>query len=353
MGADGPGHDFELTKAVSIRQHAPLALVDFRETGTFEVTLPEILFDMDCPGHYMRRIASVAVTIPCVVGPYTSVSCTVRLLEHSIRTTPRASSKSDYPKQDDADSVDGDDRFTVLRVPISATALSSGQADTGRHEIALTDRYRPFEGAGVVSKWRFQLPADFRSFDYGTISDVVMQIRYTSLDGGDKLRDVASGAVADYVAQQEDTSADGEGLYMFFDLRGDFASEWYAAFGSGGSSGTQQRELKLDNLYARLPIFTRRTTPNKILALSAVVLGRDPLSADDVTLAQIGADGSDQITATFGPGKGVGDDLVGVVSDDTHGMPMPMTNWRLRVKGSSANTERLWMVVRYALTGHS
>jgi hypothetical protein len=299
----------------------------------------------------MRRISSVAVTIPCVVGPYTSVSCVVRLLEHSIRTTPRASSKSDYPQQTDADSVDGDDRFAVLRVPISATALSSAQGDMGRHEIALTDRYRPFEGAGVVSRWRFQLPDGFRAFDYGTVSDVVMQIRYTSLDGGDKLRDVAAGAVADYVAKQEETSSDGEGLYMFFDLRADFASEWYAAFGTGASGAA--REMRLDNVYARLPVFTRRTAPGKILALSAVVLGREGLSADDVTLVQVGADGSDQVTATFGPGKGVGDDLLGIVSDDTHGMPMPMTNWRLRVKGTSANAERLWMVVRYALTGHS
>ncbi|KAH6856078.1 hypothetical protein B0I37DRAFT_425036 [Chaetomium sp. MPI-CAGE-AT-0009] len=351
-----PGHDFELTKSVSIRQHFPLALIDFRETGTFEVSLPEILFDMDCPGHYMRRIASVAVTIPCVVGPYTSVSCTVRLLEHSIRTTPRVSSTADYPNHSQtgssssSDNGGEDDRFTTLRVPISATALSSAQGDTGRHEIALTDRYRPFEGAGVISRWRFQLPEGFRAFDYGTISDVVMQIRYTALDGGDRLREVAAGAVQDYVAQQETTGREGEGLYMFFDLRADFASEWYAAFGSGGS-GREERELRLDNVYARLPVFTRGTAPEKILALSVVVLGREPLAADGVTLAQVSADGSDQATATFGPGKGVGDDLLGIVSDETRGLPMPMTNWRLRVKGPSANVDRLWMVVRYALTG--
>ena len=344
---------------MSIRQLSPLSLVDFRETGSFEVTLPEILFDMDCPGQYMRRISSVAVTIPCVVGPYTSVSCTVRLLEHWIRTKPRASSKADYPKQSDSggDGTD-DDRFAVLRVPITASALSSGQADMGRHEIALTDRYRPFEGAGVISKWRFELPSGFRAFDYGTISDVVMQIRYTALDGGDKLREAAAGAVTDYVAKQEemgDAEGGGEGLFIFFDLRADFASDWYAAFGSSGGGGggqqQQQREMRLDNLSARLPVFTRDTAPGKILALSAVVLGRDPLAAGDVTLAQVDADGNDQATATFGPAKGVGDNLVGIVSDETHGLPIPMTDWRLRVSGPSANVERLWMVVRYALTG--
>jgi hypothetical protein len=109
--------------------------------------------------------------------------------------------------------------------------------------------------------------------------------------------------------------------------------------------------MRLDNLSARLPVFTRDTAPGKILALSAVVLGRDPLAAGDVTLAQVDADGNDQATATFGPAKGVGDNLVGIVSDETHGLPIPMTDWRLRVSGPSANVERLWMVVRYALTG--
>lgn len=347
---EGPGHDFELTKSVSVRQHAPLSLIDFRETGTCEVTLPEILFDMDCPGHYMRRISSVAVTIPCVVGPYTSVSCTVRLLSHTIRTTPRASSKTDYPQQDAADSdSDADDRFTIIRVPINATALSTAQGDTGRHEIALTDRYRPFEGAGAVSTWRFDLPAQFRAFDYRSIADVVMQVRYTALDGGDRLREIAQGAVLDYVARQE-AEAGGRGLFMFFDLRADFASEWFAAFGPSSATATGERELRLDRLSTRLPVFARRTPAGRILALSVAVLGAAPLAAEDVTLAQVGADGADLASATFGPGRDVGEVLRGVVSDEAHGMPVPMTDWRLRVKGGSVGVERLWMVVRYALT---
>ncbi len=308
---------------------------------------------MDCPGHYMRRISSVAVTIPCVVGPYTSVSCTVRLLSHAIRTTPRASSKADYPKQDASDSGD-DDRFTVLRVPITATALSTAQGDTGRHEIALTDRYRPFEGAGVVSTWRFELPAKFRAFDYRSIADVVMQVRYTSLDGGDRLRELAEGAVMDYVARQEADAGQEEGLFMFFDLRADFASEWFASSSAssstGASGGVEQRELRLDKLSTRLPVFTRGTPPQKILALSVAVLGAAPLAAGDVSLAQVGADGADVAEATFGPGRDVGEGLTGVVSDEAHGLPVAMTDWRLRVRGASAGVERLWMVVRYALT---
>ena len=60
------------------------------------------------------------------------------------------------------------------------------QSNTGRHEITLTDRYRPFEDVGVVISWRFQLSVGFHMFDDGTVADIVMHISYTALNGGNK-----------------------------------------------------------------------------------------------------------------------------------------------------------------------
>ena len=37
-----------------------LPLVELRETGSCLIDLPEILFDLDNPGHYMRRLKTVA-----------------------------------------------------------------------------------------------------------------------------------------------------------------------------------------------------------------------------------------------------------------------------------------------------
>ena len=34
--------------------------------------------------------------------------------------------------------------------------------------------YLPFEGAGAISIWSLKLPFAIRSFDYATISDVVL-----------------------------------------------------------------------------------------------------------------------------------------------------------------------------------
>ena len=47
--------------------------------------LPEALFDADHPGHYLRRLKTVSITLPSVTGPYTSVNCTLTLLSNSVR----------------------------------------------------------------------------------------------------------------------------------------------------------------------------------------------------------------------------------------------------------------------------
>jgi hypothetical protein len=48
-----------------------MALLKLKATGKCEIEVPEWLYDMDSPGQYMRRIKSVAISIPCIVGPYT------------------------------------------------------------------------------------------------------------------------------------------------------------------------------------------------------------------------------------------------------------------------------------------
>ncbi len=77
--------EYEITKQISLVLHDPMALIALKETGTCLVNLPEALFDMDYPGHYLRRIKSVALTIPCVAGPYTSINCTLTLQSSQIR----------------------------------------------------------------------------------------------------------------------------------------------------------------------------------------------------------------------------------------------------------------------------
>ena len=61
--------------------------------------------------------------------------------------------------------------------------------DDGVFDASLTDgRYLPFERIGAVSQWRLRLPLASNQIDFDSITDVVLTVRYTALDGGDRFR---------------------------------------------------------------------------------------------------------------------------------------------------------------------
>jgi hypothetical protein len=79
-----------------------------------------------------------------------------------------------------------DDRFVDYLGSAQPIVTSGGSNDSGMFETNLRDeRFLPFEGAGAISKWHLELPNQFRPFDYMTISDVILHVRYTARQGGD------------------------------------------------------------------------------------------------------------------------------------------------------------------------
>jgi hypothetical protein len=173
--------ELEITKPVSVLQIDPGAIFKLQETGYCDFYLPEALFDLDFPGHYFRRIRSVSLTIPCVAGPYTSVSAKLTLLTNSMRRTSQANPNNgeSYPR--DAD----DARFIDQRIGIQGIATSQPNSATGMFDFNFRDeRYLPFEGAGVISKWSLELPKELRQFDYRSIRDIVLNISYTAREDG-------------------------------------------------------------------------------------------------------------------------------------------------------------------------
>jgi hypothetical protein len=229
--------EYELTKHVSLTQVDPLALLQLRTTGRCTVTLPEALFDMDGPGHYFRRIKTVAVSIPCVTGPYASVNCTLTLLKSSIRKTQLLRDGSTYAREDAED-----DRFNDYFGSLQSIVTSSGQNDSGLFETNLRDeRYLPFEGSGVISEWQLELPADVRQFDYDTISDIILHLRYTAREGGGLLR---NGAVENLEASIEEAQAVGS--VRLFSLRHEFPSEWAKFESAQLGAAAPVAELALD-----------------------------------------------------------------------------------------------------------
>lgn len=213
--------EYELTRHVSLMAVDPTALLKLRRTGRCTVTLPEALFDIDGPGHYFRRVRSVALSLPCVTGPYTSVNCRLTLLRSSIRTTDELR-EGEYARQGADDS-----RFSDAYGAVQSIVTSTGSNDSGLFDATggRDDRYVPFEYAGAISEWQLELPADPskgepRQFDFDTISDAVLHLRYTAREGGERLRRAATTSLTDAIGAASVANT------RLFSVRGDFPTEW-------------------------------------------------------------------------------------------------------------------------------
>jgi hypothetical protein len=224
--------EYELTKHVSLRLAFPLDYLSLRNNGACEIELAEWMFDQDFPGHFMRRIRNVTLTIPCVTGPYTGVHCRLTLLSSVTRIDPRLCPPphdcccareerccTDRRHEPDDYSLCPDDpRMVKIYGAREAVATSSGQNDSGVFELSFNDpRYLPFEYMGAVSRWRIELPPENNYFDPNTMTDAVLRVNYTAREGGEMLRAAAMAACRGRLP--------GDG-WAFFDTRHDFPDAW-------------------------------------------------------------------------------------------------------------------------------
>ncbi len=209
--------EFELTKHISLQQLNPLALLYLRETGKCDFLIPEELFDLDFPGHYYRRIRSVSISLPCVAGPYTTINATLRLNQSRVR---KETGGTDYAESTDVD----DPRFDYYRTVVQSIATSSAQNDGGLFELNFRDeRYLPFEYSGVISEWSLEMmeESSLRQFDYNTIADVIVHLRYTAREDGS----LKPAAITHLTALTD--ALGGVPFQRLFSLRHDFPNEWH------------------------------------------------------------------------------------------------------------------------------
>ncbi|KAI9164055.1 Toxin subunit YenA2 [Paramyrothecium foliicola] len=327
------GYDYEVTKNISLRQIAPIQLMTLRETGIAEFAVPETLFDMDFPGHYLRRIKSISVTVPCVVGPYTGVNCTLRLMSHKYRRS--TSRPSEYAENVSSGSL-SDDRFATTNVPINAIAVSSGQNDSGLFELNFqNDRFLPFEGAGCISTWRLELPpSEVRPFDYNSVTDVILTMRYTSLEGGGALKDAATKSVSNFVKSVNETS-DAGGLFALLDLKNEYAASWAKFSRAEGAS-----VLEIPDVGKRLPLSIVSKDASKITAHDVWLLVDGELADDSITLS------AGRSTETLTRHDGL---INGFNAYEVTGKSLPVQEWAFNMQLKDKKPQRIWAMIRYLL----
>jgi hypothetical protein len=202
--------ELELTRSVSLRELAPLPLLALKLTGSCTVSIPEWFFDRDCPGLYMRRLKNVAVSIPAMVNQDNPLPVSLMLQNSTIRLNPTGPYKR---------TGTDDSRFRDYTGSVDSVVTSSALNDTGLFETNLRDeRHLPFEGAGAISTWTISLP-DIPAWDYTTMTDFKIVLRYTARDGGQDLAAKATPNVKGTLSQAMPP--------LLLSLRHDFPDEWW------------------------------------------------------------------------------------------------------------------------------
>jgi len=250
---------YEIPQHFSMREIDPAALVSLKETGECTFEIPEIMFDLYYPGQYKRIIKNVRITIPCVVGPYTNVSCKLTLMEYKIRKNP--------------------DSQALLPVSSSSSvAISSAVNDAGVFELNLRDeRYMPFEGAGAISTWRLELPTVFKPFDYDTISDVVFHINYTAKAGDLQFKTSIQNNLK---ASLNSLTQAGECLYRLFSLKHEFVNDWFKFISAEDS--TAEINISSDSF-----MFMFRNKTIKVERMELILVVKDEIQANNTEYANV------------------------------------------------------------------
>lgn len=201
-GFDTDQRKQQLTKTISLAQLFPLEFQLFRESGRLIFTLPMSLFDRDFPGHYLRLIKRLRMSLIALIPPGDGIKATLRTLGLSqVVVNDNGVFRSTF----------------IQRLPESISFTSAAEA-TGQFEFDLQqdiEKLRPFEGNGVAGTWILELPKAANSFDYDTIADILITLDYSALE---------DDSYKQQVIQQVDQRIVVERAFSF---RVDFPDQWF------------------------------------------------------------------------------------------------------------------------------
>jgi hypothetical protein len=117
----------------------------------------------------------------------------------------------------------------------------------------------------------------------------------------------------------------------------DFAPAWYKA--NQPQPGSTDRIIALDDLGTRLPVFTRGTKPDKIMATDVTLFTDGAFAAADLVLSGGGTD-----TAFADGPQSAGTLKCFVCQPD-----VALTSWQLKLGARTTPANRVWLVIRYTL----
>ena len=340
--------DLELQKHISMAIVTPDALLALKKDGKCTFDIPEIFFDLDYPGHYFRRIKSVSITIPCVTGPFITVNATLRLNNHwtrKIDTKPpeNGDAKINYCTYYRYDADNKCYTYGDLNGLGQSVACSSAQNDSGLFELNFRDeRYLPFEGCGAFSNWTLELTETeaLRQFDYQTISDVILHIKYTAKDGGDSRKTAVEGFLASVFSSVP--------CERVFSMRHEFPTQWHRFLREPGDGDNAIMEIPVTK--EMFPFFSKDKTI-EIKNLDIYVKRKQEQPFADVTITPL-TDKTITISPLFNSSRQFEGWLEGSLNLEQSPSPLGNDPWRLSLpitELDGAEIEDIYLCASYNL----
>lgn len=168
-------------------------LETLRDKGEIDFQLKSSTFDADYPGHYLRQLVRMSVSLPVVLKPYQDVHATLSQQTSTYLLKPQLGNVKALYQQAGELPDGGDDDIRQDQLVTNPRAnqqigLSTGVDDHGMFQLDFGDeRYFPFEGTGAISRWTLSFPhhdSDDQQAMLDTLTDVILHIRYLAVDGG-------------------------------------------------------------------------------------------------------------------------------------------------------------------------
>jgi len=154
-----------------------------------------------------------------------------------------------------------------------------------------------------------ELPAAVRQFDFETISDVIIHLKYTARDGGDALKASATTSLNTKINQML-VSIKDTGLMRIFSAKNDLPTEWYKFLHPANATDDQVLTVNLDK--NRFPLFVQ----NKTVKIKSVELVAD--SAAPINNLQVLAPASSAVSVNLTAAGIYGSNMSGTVDYSTN-----------------------------------
>lgn len=179
----------EVVKTVSVKSLlSDAAWERGKSTGSFTFLLDADMYLYDYPTHIDRRIKTVSVSLPALLGPYQDVRATLTQLSNTVNSTADLQA-IDY-LLNPLEHAKPDSVLTNLQANQSVV-ISTAMEDSGLFRLNFDDELLlPFEGTGAISQWKLEFGQNQDEL-LSSLGDIILHVRYTA-------RDAASGGGEEY-----------------------------------------------------------------------------------------------------------------------------------------------------------